>query len=134
MAATFMTDQNDFYLTANGQLQLETDDVIAAAIKLKHRFQLFLGEWFLDTRIGVPYFETVFVKSPNIELIRRMVRRIILSCPPIVTVHKVDIYYIPGDRLCAFEFEASAEDGRVVAGGTGQPYIVQTDGSELVVA
>lgn len=117
-------DDNDLVLTATGRLQLETDPVVAASLKLKHRFQFFKGEWFLDTRIGAPYFTTVYVKNPDVELIRRMVRRIILSCPPITTVKKVDVFYLPKPRLCAFEFQATAEDGRTVSGGPGQPYIV----------
>jgi len=117
-------DSNDLALTSAGRLQLETDEVIAASIKLKHRFQFFKGEWFLDTRIGVPYFEVVYVKNPDIELIRRVIRRIILSCPPIVDVKKVDVFYLPKLRTCAFEFQAVAADGQIVAGGPGLPYIV----------
>lgn len=125
MASTFMTDpDNDLALTATGRLQLETDPVIAASIKLKHRFQFFKGEWFLDKRVGVPYFSAVYVKNPDIELIRRMVRRIILSCSPINVVRKVDVYYLPKQRMCAFEFKAEAEDGRTVTGGPGQPFLV----------
>lgn len=125
MASTFMTDdENDLALTATGRLQLETDEVIAASIKLKHRFQFFKGEWFLDTRVGVPYFDVVYVKNPDIELIRRMIRRIILSCPPITNVKKVDVFYLPSSRMCAFEFKATAEDGRIIAGGPGLPYLV----------
>lgn len=125
---------NDFALTASGQLQLETDAVIAAAIKLKHRFQFFKGEWFLDTRIGVPYFTTILgIKKPNIEIIRRMLRRIILSCPPIVTVEKLDVYFLPASRTLVFEFQAKAVDGRVVTGGSGQPFIVGVDGEEVTI-
>lgn len=130
MASTFMTEEsgNDLQLTAQGRLQLETDSVIAAAVKVKHRFQLFKGEWWLDTRIGVPYFDVVFgQKNPNLEIIKRMIRRIILSCPPITDVKRLDLYFIKSDRLLAFEFEAVAEDGRTVSGGPGLPYLVSTE-------
>lgn len=125
-----MTDEtgNDLALNSTGQLILETDAVIAAAVKLKHRFQFFKGEWWLDTRLGVPYFDVVFgQKNPNLEIIKRMIRRIILSCPPITDVKRLDLYFVKKDRLLAFEFEAVAEDGRTVSGGPGLPYLVSTE-------
>jgi hypothetical protein len=127
MASTFLTGEgdNDLALDALGRLMLETDPVIAAAIKLKHRFQFFKGEWWLDTRLGVPYFTLVFgQKNPNLPIIRRLIRRIIVSCPPITDVKRLDLFYVPSDRLLAFEFEAVAEDGRIVSGGPGLPYLV----------
>lgn len=134
MASTFMTDGNDFALSVNGRLVLETDPVVAAAIKLKHRFQFFKGEWFLDTRQGIPYFTTILgVKKPNIEIIRRMIRRIILSCPPITAIPRLDVYYLPSARKLTFEFEATADDGRTVSGGSGKPFIVGVDGEEIQV-
>ncbi len=119
-----MTTGNDFAFSDSGRLVLETDEVVAAAIKLKHRLQFFLGEWFLDTRLGVPYFDVVFVKNPDIEVIRRMFRRIILSCPPIVDVNKLDIFFLKAERKLIYEFQAVAEDGRTVTGGSGQDFIV----------
>ena len=116
---------NDLALNVVGQLILETDVVVAAAIKLKHRFQFFRGEWWLDTREGVPYFDLVLgQKNPNLEIIRRMIRRIILSCPPIVDVKSLDLYFLRAPRALLFEFQAVAEDGRTVSGGHGLPYIV----------
>ncbi len=109
---------------------METDPVVAAAVKLKHRLQFFLGEWFLDTRLGVPYFSVVFVKNPKIEVIRRMFRRIILSCPPITEVPKLDIFYLSSERKLIYEFVATAADGRTITGGSGQDFIVGVDGEQ----
>ncbi len=124
-----MTTGNDFAFTANGRLQLETDEVIAAAIKLKHRLAFVLGEWFLDQRLGVPYFDVVFVKNPDIEVIRRMFRRIILSCPPIADVKSLDVYFLKAERKLVYEFQAVAEDGRTITGGSGNEFIVGVDGT-----
>jgi hypothetical protein len=59
MSTLRCTSTNELYLRTNASgrktLQLVTDPVIAAAAKLYRRFQFFEGEWFLDTRQGVPY-------------------------------------------------------------------------------
>jgi hypothetical protein len=131
--STFYTDaDNDLQLDSNGRLVFESDEVVAAAVKLKNRFQRFRGEWFLDTREGIPYFEFVFVKNPNLDVIRRIFTEVILSTPPIETLDKLELFYLPGERLLAFEFEARAADGRVIQGGSGQPFIVngQPEGSD----
>lgn len=131
MATTFATNagNNDWALSSNGRLMIEEDPVVAAAISLKHKLQFFLGEWFLDTRQGVPYFQVVYVKNPDLELIRRLVRRIILSCPPISNVRTLNVFFISKERRAAFNFEATAEDGRTVTGGTDTPFIVSEEGN-----
>ncbi len=129
-----MTQEGDFTLSPGGRLQLEVDPLVAAAIKLRHRFSLFKGEWFLDSRQGIPYYDVVFLKNPNLELIRRMLRRVILSCPPITAVQKAELFFASKERTLIFIFEATGEDGRIVKGGIGTPFIVETDGVEVVVS
>lgn len=123
MSTFFPSDGGDL-LIQNGNLVLEKDEVIAGAIKLKNRFQFFQGEWFLDTRVGIPYFSLVFIKNPSIEVIKRLFRNVILETPPIVSVEQLDVYYVPGDRLLAFEFSCTASDGVIITGGSGQPFLV----------
>ena len=126
MATTFQqrTDDTDLLLDENKRLVIERDPVVAAAYKLRNRLQFFKGEWFLDTRVGVPYYDEVFIKNPSLAIIRRLVRRIILSCPPIVAVRKLDMFFLRKERALVYNFEATAEDGRTVSGGSGQPFIV----------
>ncbi|MBU6429422.1 MAG: hypothetical protein KGR26_10455 [Cyanobacteria bacterium REEB65] len=50
------------------------------------RLKLILGEWFLDTRIGMDYFGTVFVKNPNLAAIEAMIQAAILDTPSIARI------------------------------------------------
>jgi hypothetical protein len=128
MSTAFHTDTNGDLLISLGKLIPETDPVVSAAIKLKHRLRLVLGEWFLDTRVGVPYFDAVYgVKNPDLELIRRLIRRIILSCEPINKVEKLVLNFDKVSRTLIYYFEATAEDGRTVSGGPGEPFIVSAN-------
>jgi hypothetical protein len=48
----------------------------------------FLGEWFLDTKQGMPYFRDVLVKNPNSDTVRSVFKRRILQTPGIVSVDR----------------------------------------------
>lgn len=124
MSILKVTDDDDVFIDEFGRLVVVTDKLECAAVKLKNRFRLFLGEWFLDTRIGVPWFQVVFVKNPDLSVIRRLLNRIILSVPPIITVTKLDLDYDPAARVLGFSFEAVGDDGRILTGGSGEPFIV----------
>ncbi len=50
------------------------------------RLKLILGEWFLDTRLGVDYFGTAFVKNPNLAAIEAMLQAAILDTPGIARI------------------------------------------------
>lgn len=129
MSAFQMTPDGDLALTyadtGRSNLAIVTDPVIAKAIKLRNRFLLFLGEWFLDTRIGVPYFQFLFVKNPDVALVRRMLRRVIESVGFLVA--SIDLTYDPSARTLSFTFQAT--DGpRKIEGGSGTPFIVDGKG------
>ncbi len=49
--------------------------------KLRIELRTFLGEWYLDTSKGMPYFERVFVKNPDFSLLDAIFKRKILSNP-----------------------------------------------------
>lgn len=130
MSATiFQGPDGDWLLDGNKRLVLETDQVIVDAHKLRNRFKFFEGTWFLDLTEGFPYFREIFVKNPDIERIRRLFTRLILSLPSFVAVERLDLNYDRSARHLSVYFESRAEDGRVVSGGPGGPFRI--DGEDL---
>jgi len=49
--------------------------------QIKIRILWFLGEWFLDTNRGVPWFEEIFVKNPDIAEIEAQLKVEIATVP-----------------------------------------------------
>lgn len=127
--STFVTDDsNDFALTRNARgklsLSLERDEVVCGAYKLYRRGQLFEGEWFLDTRIGMPYFRLVLVKNPDLSVVRRVFYRWLTSVQVVAKVVRIDIDYQRAARRMGMDFELFAIDGRRINGGFNKPFIV----------
>lgn len=123
--ATF-AQTSDFDLALDrGQFVLVTDVAEEAAIVLRNRFKFVRGEYFLDTRIGVPYFSSIFVKNPKVLLVRRIFRDVILSVQGIKRVIDLSSSLNVKTRRLLFSFRAQADNGKFITGGSGQPFIVE---------
>ena len=46
---------------------------------LKIRLWFFYSEWFLDTTFGVPYYESILVKNPDVPNIDSIIKSVILE-------------------------------------------------------
>jgi hypothetical protein len=111
---------------STGNLVVSTDVAQNAAWKLANRFSFFKGEWFVDTRQGLPFVQYVLVANPNLRLISDLYSSVIRSIPSIAAVQSLNLDYQPGARTLSLSFQATTNDGAVITGGTGQPFIVQT--------
>ena len=92
-------------------IQLVTGaDAIAQRVAI--RFKFWLGEWFLDTRQGVPYLQTVLVPNPDLTLIRTLFRRVIKTTPGVKHVGALDMRWEKAERrLIVDAFTATLVDG-----------------------
>jgi hypothetical protein len=122
VASFAQTGDNDLFFE-NGRLRL-IRGAEEKAQKIRNRLQLFRGEWFLDVRVGVPYFASVFIKAPDLELVKRIFRRAIMSVEGVADVLDVVVKLNP-DRSLDYAFRAVDDEGTEISGGAGQPFIVR---------
>lgn len=73
-----LSETGDFILTSGSE---------AVAQDLMQRLQFFLGEWFLDVTLGIPYFEQIFVKNPNLPNLEALLINQILSTPGVIRLN-----------------------------------------------
>lgn len=107
----------DIKLTASGDLDLSTGDLViltgveATAQRLRRKLKFFLGEWFLDTRLGIPYFESILVKSPQTNVILSLYRKVITTDEAVVSLSNLALVYDGENRTLAITFHAETIDG-----------------------
>lgn len=104
----------------NNDLIFENDDLVlvnnsdAIIQHLSIRLKFYLGEWFLDQRLGVPYFDKVFIKNPSLILIRTMFRDVILTTPGIISISKFDLNLISNNRILDTSFTVESSSGKIL--------------------
>lgn len=118
-------------LNGSGDLDLVNGNLVwlegAAAVrqKVSSRFRMFLGEWFLDRRQGVPYYRHVFVKNPDLAVIRLVFRRVLLGTPGILSAPVFELAFDSAARTLSFNFEAQSAEEPIIVSEDDRAFIVQ---------
>lgn len=109
----------DLYLDAQGDLELLSGDLrtidgtesIRQAIGLA--LSLYKGEWFLDGALGVPYYESVLVKSPNLNAIREIFRQKLTSVSGVTEVVQLDLSLDKTTRTLTVSWRVGTDAGEI---------------------
>lgn len=91
MQTIALNENNDIYLDISGNLALVRDieaveQVVSCEIRTNY------GEIVLNTRLGIPYFETLFVAHPDIELWKSYVAETILRINKVLGIQYFKTY------------------------------------------
>lgn len=86
---------------------------VAQALRIHLRF--FLGEWFLDEGVGVPYFQQIFTKAPNLPLIESIFRSEILSVPGVGAIDSLNMLFDRASRRATVTFKVRTDWGELIA-------------------
>ncbi len=78
---------------------------------LKQRLKLFLGEWFLDTRRGVAYFQQILKKNPDPVAIDGIFKSTIVNTPGILELLEFDLDMDLHIRQLTLNFKALTTEG-----------------------
>jgi len=78
------------------------DDALLQHLALRLRF--FLAEWFLDLRVGIPYFEDILIKNPNLITVQAIFREVILETPGVDSVSRFDLSVNASTRVLSLDF------------------------------
>jgi hypothetical protein len=97
---------------STGDLQL-VDGAARVAQQIKVTLLLFLGEWFLDTTFGVPYFEDILVKNPRWGTVNAVLRARIADVPGVGRIRRLTLDFNRPTRSLTVTFEAETAFGLV---------------------
>lgn len=98
---------------STGTLQIVTSRN-ACAQRLRNAFEIALGEWFLDTRQGVPYIEIIFEMGTPKLVISRIFQDVILRDKEISNILDFDFVVDRQARSGAFTFNAQTINGELL--------------------
>lgn len=100
-------------------------DAILQRIWIRLRF--WLGEWFLDTRLGVPWIERILVKGADPRAIRQILVKVVLSIPGVARVTNFETSVDTRSRTFSVtRMVVVLDDGTSVDAREGKPFIVAT--------
>jgi hypothetical protein len=105
-----LDDSGDIDLTNMSMTLVTGQEAIAQEIRISMRF--FKGEWFLDTRIGIPYFQSILGEKPSEETVATIYRQALLSIPGVKTVDSVVVTL--SDRTATVAWRCLTDDGEVI--------------------
>jgi hypothetical protein len=106
----------DLALTA-GRLTL-VEGAHAVAQRLEGRLSLWLGSWFADLAIGVPFLSFLGQKGAE-ALAEATLRRAILTCPGVTSLESFTSTVDRAARAATATFRARSVDGRTIVTDDG---------------
>ncbi|MEW5803904.1 MAG: hypothetical protein AB1847_17555 [bacterium] len=107
----------DLALDTEGDILIQKGDLVlisgidAIRQHLSQKIKTFYGEWFLHMAIGVPYFQQVFVKNPNLQVIDSIFKREIINTPGIVQLLEFNLNINSSTRVLNLVFKARTDEG-----------------------
>ncbi len=80
---------------------------------VKIRLLLIRGEWFLNSQLGLPLFEQILVKNPDLSAIDVMIKATILETPKVREILSYSSSLNRGTRKLSISFTALTDYGEV---------------------
>lgn len=106
----FKLDENgDRAVENNSFVMLEGQEEIEQNLSQKLRF--FYAEWFLDKRLGIPYFEQILIKRWDPVVVDAIFKNEILITPGILELLSFLIDFEPSTRIMALSFQSRTKFG-----------------------
>lgn len=125
-----------FARTANGDwavpLAVVTDVGTIAAQKCNDCLNLWQAAWVFNRLEGFPWLQKVLGKKANavtLALFRSLMRNALLQVPSVVSVTELFVTVSGPKRQLSYAFRAPLNNGQVLVGGSGQPFIVTGNAS-----
>jgi hypothetical protein len=103
-----MDTNNDLDVTA-GAVSL-VDGVEYVAQNCEIRLKFFLGEWFLDQRLGVPWFQRILGQKPRLNAVSEILQSAALTTPGLDAINEWELDYDGATRALSISFTGQAGD------------------------
>lgn len=107
-------DTFDLVLDSNYQIRMTQTEAEYISQKIEGRLGLQRGEWFLNRDLGIPYYEEILKKNPDLNKVRNLFTSEILRIPEIKTLLEFNIDFDQKARKYTLSFIAELTSGAIV--------------------
>lgn len=83
-------------------------DISQVAQNLSIRLRFFLGEWFLDTTAGIPYYQYILIKAPNQIQVESFIKEEISNTTGVTQITAFSSSFISDSRSYNVNFQVIA--------------------------
>ena len=100
-------------LLKNGDLYFKNGDIVlenSVRQKINIRLKWFFQEWRWDDEVGLPYFEYLLVKNPDINQIRELIEDEIFNVEEVTEVNDVTVSIDKLSRKAVISYEAVTDE------------------------
>ena len=113
MACDLKINKDGLLELVSGDLScVDEDNQIEQSVRILLR--TFQGEWFLDNRIGIDYFNKVFIKNPNLDDIQQDITNKVLSLDGVQSIIDYSQYLDSAKRQLNLSFNVITETGSTI--------------------
>ena len=102
-------ENHDLFLDGSSIARADEDDILRQ--RLNTRLQFLLAEWFLDTRVGLPYTQEIFEAGTSLDDIYVLFRNEIINTEGVKNLVSLELTPFADDRILRVAF--SVNDGTV---------------------
>jgi len=108
------------FQVANGDIQLSNKDLSfvsgddATIQRIKQKFRLWRGEWFLDTSAGVPWLRDVLGQRPREQIVSGIMRSVVSEDPGVDELLELTVDFDGNTREFTINFRARLTGGTTV--------------------
>jgi len=106
----------DLAITSTGNLRFTQTDTEYVAQKIETKLSFFIGEWWLNVDLGIPYYEQILVKNPDLNIVNGLFIRELNSIPEIVEIVSFNASFDTSARKYSANFEVRIESGEIIEG------------------
>ena len=98
-------DSNGHILLTTNGLSLINDRALLVAQRLSVRLRTYLGEWFLDTTMGIDWFADVLLKNVSKQTVDSILQNELVKDRFVVKIKKFSSSVVNRNYICSFSVE-----------------------------
>jgi len=101
------------FVRENGHMRYTKSELEFIAQKVRHELSLFLGEWFMDPGMGLPYIQGKIKKSEHRAILESAIRAKLISIEEVKNIIEFTPRYDKGERLLEVSFALDTKAGQL---------------------